>query len=79
MIVSTATARRGITSGRYLVRQYGDDGQQYADLRRIPRTRQERDRAPVTSGDGLRGRDGVRYLALDDCQHGRVDHVAVNW
>jgi hypothetical protein len=72
-IVSTATARRGVKSGRYLVRQYGEDGTQYADLPRMPRTKTERSRASVT-------RDNERrYLVLDDYPNQTTDHVRIEW
>jgi hypothetical protein len=72
-IVSTATARRGVKSGRYLVRQYGEDGTQYADLPRLPRTRTERSQASVIHDNG------ERYLVLDDCHNQTTDHVRIGW
>jgi hypothetical protein len=70
-LVSKATARSGINSGRYLVRQYGEDGTQYADLPRLPRTYTERRRAPLTRVD-----DKV-YLILDDCHNKATDYVRI--
>ena len=72
-VISKATAIRGIKSGRYFVRQYGDDGTHYADLNRIPRTKVERIRAPtITDND-------KHYLILDDCRNYTVDFVRVDW
>jgi hypothetical protein len=79
MIISESTARRGIKAGRYLVRQLDEDGTEHPDIHRMPRTETERRRAITITGDGLRGRDGVRYLALDDVWFRAVDHVAISW
>jgi len=73
MIISTHQASALVRNGVLLVRQYGDDGTQYADLPRLPRTALERQRAAVVSDNGR------RYLALDNCGTCTVDHVAINW
>lgn len=72
-IVSTATARHGIKNGRYIVTQHGEDGEHYANLPRLPRTKIERARASVTSDNNK------RYLILDDCNNQTTDHVRITW
>jgi hypothetical protein len=73
MIISIHTARSGVRNGTHLVRQYGDDGSQFADLNHMPRTVLERQRAPTVM---LHER---RHLILDNISVLRTDHVAVTW
>lgn len=74
MIVSEYRAKHLIKTGELLVRQYLPDGTQLPDLDHLPKTKEEKDRAPLTRGD-----DGTKWLILDNTVFQRPDHLLVNW